>query len=65
MEMIKTNGFCEMTKDEMTSVDGGGFTAAVYALGFAMGCSPLGAICICVGATAAAVGGGILVSKYA
>lgn len=49
---------------EANEIDGGGVTAAVYALGFVFGCSPLGAICICVGVTAAAIGGGVLVSKY-
>lgn len=41
MEMIKTNGFCEMTTDEMTTVDGGvtvlAAAAAIAAVGGALG----------------------------
>ncbi|WP_294674995.1 hypothetical protein [uncultured Ruminococcus sp.] len=64
MENVMTKGFAELSASEMNEVEGGGVTAAIYALGFVFGCSPLGAICICVGVTAAAVGAGVLVSKY-
>ena len=53
---LKINGFSAVAEDEMTDVNGGGVTAAVYALGFAMGMSPLGAICVCTGAVAIGVG---------
>ncbi len=57
---FKINGFSAVAEDEMTDVNGGGVTAAVYALGFAMGMSPLGAITVCV-LGAAALGAGIYI----
>lgn len=38
-----------MSEKEAMLVDGGGAVAAVYALGFVFGCSPLGVLCICGG----------------
>ena len=50
-------GFVEVSQDEMMAVDGGGVVAAVYALGFVMGMTPLGAIAVCaVGAVALGAG---------
>ncbi len=40
-------GFAELTRNEMEVVEGGGIVAAVYALGFVMGMSPLGALVVC------------------
>lgn len=37
MEMIKTNGFCEMSKDEMQSTNGGALTIAIAGLLVAIG----------------------------
>jgi len=53
MEMTLSNGFCEMNEKEIMCVDGGGAVAAVYALGFVFGCSPMGALCICGGVAVA------------
>ena len=48
MEMALNMGaFQELNQQEMLEVDGGGFTAFVYALGFIAGTSPLA---VCIGA---------------
>lgn len=60
MENVMSNSFQELSIAEAQSVDGGGPVAAVYALGFIFGCSPLGALCI-VGA-AVVVGVGIAIA---
>lgn len=60
---MKMGAFEEMTSEEMGTVNGGGVVAAVYALGFVFGCSPLGAICICGGVAITAVAAGIAVSR--
>ena len=52
--VMKNNNLCELSVEECNEANGGGVVAAVYALGFVMGMSPLGAICV-VGACA--VGG--------
>lgn len=54
MENVMKNGFAELSADEMNEVDGGGFTAFVYALGFIAGTSPLA---VCVGTGLVVVGG--------
>jgi len=65
MEMaLKTHAFVDLDDQEMMDVDGGGVVAAVYALGFVFGCSPLGALCICAGVAVAAAAGGWAVSRY-
>lgn len=56
--------FNELTFEEMENVDGGGPVAAVYALGFVMGVSPMAALVICGGTAIAAVAGGWAVSHY-
>lgn len=59
MEITLSNGFYEMSQDEMQIVVGGMAPAILYVLGFALGMSPLGA-CILVGAGCAAlIGAGI------
>lgn len=63
MNELKMNKFNALTMEEMMAVDGGGAVAAVYALGFVFGCSPLGALCICGGIALASVGAGIAVSR--
>lgn len=63
MEMTLSNGFCEMKEKEIMCVDGGGAVAAVYALGFVFGCSPMGALCICGGVAVASVAAGIIISR--
>ena len=50
--------FCVMTQEDELMVDGGIAPAALYALGFAMNMSPLGALCVC----GAVVVGGIVVA---
>ena len=63
MEMIKTNGFCEMTDSEMQQTDGGGFWAALgagalkfaAAVGTACGVGATGGFVI-IGASVVAVG---------
>lgn len=59
MEMNLSKSFCEMLPEEEELVEGGGVVAAVYALGFVMGMSPLGALVVCgtciVGGVATAV----------
>jgi len=66
MEMIKTNGFSEMSKDEMQMTDGGGFWGAIGAGLLKVG-TAVGAACsvgatggfIIIGASAVAIGVGI------
>lgn len=55
---IALNRFEELSYDEAQAVDGGGVVAAVYALGFIMGMSPLGALIVC----GVAIGAGIAVA---
>jgi hypothetical protein len=38
--------FIEMDENEVCQIDGGGPVAAVYALGFVMGMSPMGALIV-------------------
>ena len=52
-----------MNEKEIMCVDGGGAVAAVYALGFVFGCSPMGALCICGGVAVASVAAGIIISR--
>lgn len=61
---LNMGAFEALDQQEMLKVDGGGAVAAVYALGFVFGCSPLGALCICGGIAVAAVAGGWAVSHY-
>ncbi len=58
MQMVLSNGFCEMTKEERYIVSGGGVVAFVYAMGFVFGCTPLG-FCIAAGVGLVALGVGI------
>lgn len=60
IDAIKKSHSEELSAEELDNVSGGGFTAAVYALGFVFGMSPLGALVLC----GAAVAGGILLAKY-
>ena len=55
MENLK---FIELSNDEIMEVDGGMAPAALYALGFVCGCSPLAA---CVGIGCVVVGTGVYV----
>lgn len=57
-EQIRLDGFCELSQNEMEQVDGGGFVAFVYALGFIAGTSPLA---VCVGAGLVVVGAGLCI----
>lgn len=61
VDAIKKSHSDELDETALENVSGGGFTAALYALGFVFGMSPLGALVLC----GAAVGGGILLAKYA
>lgn len=63
MEMILNNNFITMTNDEKNQINGGGFVAAVYALGFVMGMSPLGALCLCGVCVAGGITAGIIASR--
>lgn len=60
VDVIKKSHSEDLSEEELDNVSGGGFTAAVYALGFVFGVSPLGALCICGGA----IVGGVLLAKY-
>lgn len=60
VEAIKKSNSEELNEEALDNVAGGGLTAAVYALGFVFGTSPLGALVIC----GAAVAGGIALAKY-
>lgn len=60
VDAIKKSHAEELGEGELENVSGGGVTAAVYALGFVFGMSPLGALALCGGA----VVGGVLVAKY-
>lgn len=61
VDAIKKSHAEELNEEDLDNVAGGGITAAVYALGFVFGMSPLGALVLC----GAAVAGGILLAKYA
>lgn len=61
VEAIKKSNSEELSEEDLDNVAGGGITAAVYALGFVFGMSPLGALVLC----GAAVVGGVLLAKYA
>lgn len=60
VDAIKKSQSDELSEDDLENVAGGGFTAAIYALGFIFGTSPLGALVLC----GAAVVGGVLLAKY-
>lgn len=60
VDAIKRSHAEELHEEDLDKVAGGGFTAAVYALGFVFGMSPLGALVLC----GAAVAGGILLARY-
>lgn len=62
MEIV-SNAFTELKGNEMSQVNGGGITAAVYALGFVMGMTPLGALCVCGACIVGGVAAGVVVSK--
>lgn len=57
MEMNLSNGFCEMSQDEIMTVDGGGFWEAikVFTGGVAVGLSPF--VGVCVGIAAGPIAG--------
>ncbi|MBA2133781.1 hypothetical protein [Capillibacterium thermochitinicola] len=63
MQNLKALGFQEMTDNELQEYNGGGIKAAVYALGFVMNMSPLGALIVCGLAIAGGVTVGVLVNK--
>lgn len=60
VEAIKKNQSGELNEGDLENVAGGGFTAAVYALGFVFGMSPLGALVLC---GAVVVGGALLAAN--
>lgn len=60
VDAIKRSNSEELNEEDLDNVAGGGVTAAVYALGFVFGMSPLGALTLC----GAAVAGGVLLAKY-
>ena len=60
VDAIKKSHAEELNEEVLDNVSGGGITAAVYALGFVFGMSPLGALVVCGGAVA----GGVLLAKY-
>ena len=60
---INLDTFKELENNDMSQINGGGPVAAVYALGFVMGMSPLGALCVCGGCVAAGVAAGYLSSR--
>ena len=60
VDAIKKSHNEELNEEDLENVAGGGITAAVYALGFVFGMSPLGALCLC----GAAVVGGIALARY-
>ena len=57
VDAIKKSHTEELSEEDLDNVSGGGFTAAVYALGFIFGMSPLGALVLC---GAVVVGGALL-----
>lgn len=61
MELTLNNGFCELSDSEVFDVNGGMAPAAIYALGFAMGMTPAGALAVC--GVAAAVGIGLAFAR--
>lgn len=58
MEMVLINGFYEMSQDEFASVNGGGVTAFIYALGFITGVAP---VYVCIGGAMVLVGAGFCI----
>lgn len=60
VEAIKKSQNDELNEADLENVSGGGITAAVYALGFVFGMSPLGALVLC----GAAVAGGVLLAVH-
>lgn len=60
VDAIKKSQSEELTEKELDAVSGGGATAALYALGFIFGMSPLGALVLC----GAAVVGGVLIARH-
>lgn len=63
LQQLKSLGFQEMSDNELEEVNAGGIKAAVYALGFVMGMSPLAALCVCGGVIAAGVAVGVMVNR--
>lgn len=61
VDAIKKSHDAELSEEELDEVSGGGVVAAVYALGFVFGMSPLGALVLC----GAAVAVGIHIAKRA
>lgn len=57
VDAIKKSHSDELNEEDLDNVAGGGITAAVYALGFVFGMSPLGALVLC---GAVLVGGALL-----
>lgn len=60
VEAIKKSQNEELNEEDLDGVSGGGLTAAVYALGFVFGMSPLGALVLCGGALV----GGVLLAAH-
>ncbi len=55
VDAIKKSHAEELSEADLDNVAGGGITAAIYALGFIFGVSPLGALIICGGALAVGI----------
>ena len=62
VDAIKKSHNEELSEEDLDNVAGGGLTAAVYALGFVFGMSPLGALVLC---GAVLVGGALLAAHDA
>ena len=60
VEAIKKSQNDELNEEDLENVSGGGITAAVYALGFVFGMSPLGALVLC----GAVLAGGVLLAAH-
>lgn len=56
VEAVKKSHAEELNEEDLDNVAGGGFVAAVYALGFIFGMSPLGALILCGAAVVCGVG---------
>lgn len=57
---LRMSGFCDLSKNEMEMIDGGGITAFVFAMGFVFSCTPL-AVCVVAGSAVVALGSGIYI----
>ena len=53
--MFLEKKFCELSANELTETSGGMAPAIIYAAGFVLNTSPLGAVTICVGAVSVGI----------